>query len=202
MILLFTLSSCIPTTRVTKEFTQGLRLDPQSKIIMLWDHQEKLPISENLYRSIAPLFEEKGMELIDFHDVDVRWELAAKGVVMNSDSAIQLGLLKKLLGAAYLIKINIESYEEADGLIDFDATPFEGHASFDDFHSSTLMIDIISTTENQIFTRYKSISKISPIGWEDRHGSEWSLNLGNLHSTFYRGLKKAMKRFLKEAYPF
>jgi len=193
------LQGCIPITKVQKKYSLGLNLKPNEKVVLLWEHENQYPISEDLTNAIRPFFSERNMELINFDSRTIKRELFGSEFI--KPTRIPFEKLDEM-GIDYLLKIRISSLNEAPWANYETALPREMVPATEPT-GSRLITDIISVKEKKSFLQLEGRSSYLLIGFDDEDGEgEWTFGNGGINTTFLRALRKTVKTLMKEYYQF
>uniref|UniRef100_UPI0040482FB2 hypothetical protein n=1 Tax=Roseivirga sp. TaxID=1964215 RepID=UPI0040482FB2 len=185
-------TSCIPTSKVTTDFTLGYHVEPQSRFLLIWDSQKKFPLANDLFSKVEPRFSANGFTLINFHNYETDILLRRKGIFV-SENKLNIQELGLALGVHYILRAKVDHI--GDGYI-FDHYLRREDANYLDegYISSSISLEVVSVHENSTYYVYKG------------EASNISFMISNLDnsdaSTTKRAFDKIIKRFLKDAYPF
>ena len=199
LFFILSLQGCIPLTKVEKKHSLGLSMKPNEKVVLLWEHENQYPISEDLTNSIRPYFTERNMELMNFDSRAIKRELFGSEFI--KPSSIPFEKLNEM-GFDYLLKIRISSLNEAPWANYESALPGEMVPATEPT-GSRLITDIISVKEKKSFLQLEGRSSYLLIGFDDEDGEgEWTFGNGSMNATFLRALRKTVKTLMKENYHF
>ncbi len=193
-------TGCIPTTRVKKSFNLGLKFEPTSDILFLWDNQSEYPLSNKFYKSVEKQFAKRNLSLIEFHSFGFRQELRARKIYIYGSKEIPISDLKEKMGIDYIIKVSISNVKQGNWIGNYDPVAVANFYDSQEISSSKLIIDVLSSEKGKITTRYIGESRNVPLGFSRRDGSEVMFNLGSIQSTFTRSLRRGMQKLLKAHY--
>lgn len=197
--LLFLLCGCFPTKSVKKVLSQGLEIQPNSSVMIIWEHEKMFPLSELIMRSVEDEFIIRNVKVYNFHEWDVQQALQIKPQIRSS---VSIDEIKRKMNVDYLFRFYVDRLIEGEDteyyLPEFNAFFFEP----DERYASHLYVEVISIEYESLFAKYRSIATESPIALPARGGGAYNFNFGNLRSTTLKAAKNAVQKILKNHYHY
>lgn len=199
VLLLALFTGCIPTSSAKKVLSQGLEIEPNSTVMIIWEHEKKFPLSESIIKAVEDQFIERNIQLLNYHDWEIQRRLQINPQIKRS---VTIDQIKEKMNVDYLFRFYIDRLIEGEGteyyLPEFNTFYFEP----DERYTAHVYTDVISIRYESLFARYKSTARNNPIELPARGGGTYKVNFGGLRSTTIRASEKAVKKILKNHYNF